>query len=215
MASKLRDITPAEHATLGGIPFRINPNSVRWAFDMKVAQYETVGGRVVQIFGSDIGDMTVDGEFGNGDKSKGDQEGWEEQTRFAHQVRAWAEQAQRNGKPLQFVYSPKGWNFSVYVKAFSNPDGGMSVQYDNKTFNPKWRLTLFMVEDHSNVVLKGIQDEFIGRLMNGVGWKQTEYNGPLVDSRVNIEDTLRQRAKDALEGGGIPLSAVDQSLGMG
>lgn len=187
------------HATLGGVPFRINPNSVKWTFQMKVSQIETVGGRVVQIFGTELGDMQVSGVFGNGDKSKGDTEGWQDQVRFAERVKAWTEAAQNNGKPLRFVYAPKKWDFHVFIKAYTNPEG-RTVNHDVTTFNPKWTLTLFIVEDRTGVVTKGIQDVYIQRLFDGIGWKQTAYNGPLQEIQSGAVAATIAAAETALGG---------------
>lgn len=167
-------------ASLGGIPFRIDPNSVTWDFQMKVVDKPMLGGKVIQVIGTRLGDMTLTGAFGFGDRAKKDTAGWEEQDRFRDQVKKWAKDmaADRRATPIRFLYAPKKWDFLVHVKAFSNPEGENGVVHAPEVFNPKWQLTLFVVQDRSGVVVKGIRDLYIQRLMEGVGWKQTEYNGP-------------------------------------
>lgn len=201
--------TPVAQATIGGVPLRINPHSVKWTFEMKVQQYETVGGRVVQIYGTEMGDMTVQGQFGNGDIAKGDMEGWQEQARFAEQVKAWAEGAQKNGRPLRFLFPAKKWDFQVYIKAYSSPDGN-SVNLSNGIFNPKWTLTLFIVEDATGTVVGNIKDTFIDRLMHGIGWKRTAFNGPMgeSDSLLNVWQQLAEDYK-----AGKPYGGGDPSAG--
>lgn len=160
-------------ATLNGRPFRIDPTSIEWAYTIKTAVIETVGGRVVQIFGTDIDDMTVMGTFGVG--------GWQEQIDFLNVASQWAEGVANNptGPPMRFIYPPNGWDFLVYLRAFSQA-GGASVVMDNMTPAPPWMLTLFVIED--NTGLRPVKDAaieaYITRLSQGIGWKQTEYNGP-------------------------------------
>lgn len=165
-------------AMLGGIPLPIDPSSVSWDFAMKIAEHQTLGGKVIQVFGTDLGDMTVSGTFGNGIRAKGDTAGWEAQERFRLQVVSWTQKdiATHAPIPLRFLYPPKRWDFQVHVKAFS--DGSGRIEQAADIFNPGYSLTLFIVEDSTRKVVKGIRDLYLSRLMNGVGWKQTKYNGP-------------------------------------
>lgn len=159
-------------ASLGGRPFRIDPTSISWSYKAKTKEVPTVGGKVVQVFGTDISDMTVSGQFGIG--------GWQQQAAFLQEMKnLWEEQASSSTQimpPHRFMYPPKGWDFQVYLKAYTSPDGPTSVVLDNKIFNPKWTLTLFIVEDNAD--LKTIaSDLYIARLAKGLGWTQNEYNG--------------------------------------
>jgi hypothetical protein len=177
------------NASLAGRRFRLDPTSIRWEFSPTVADQPTVGGKVVQIVGTSISDMTVTGTFGAG--------GWEEQVKFLERMKdlataqvASASQSRSNsGGVIRFLYPDKNWDFKVYLKAYSNPEGSRSVAFDNKIVAPKWTLTLFIVEENTN--LKRIaQDAYLARLSKGLGWRQTSYNGPM------NEDELTQ----ALEG---------------
>jgi Transglycosylase SLT domain len=176
-------------AQLGGLPFRIDPDSVAWSFSMKVARRKTVGGNVVQVYGTDLGDMTVSGAFGFGDRSRGDQSGWEDQERFRRRVEAWVDDSisTSGARPLRFLYPPRRWDFQVLVRGYTGP-AGPAVSHENAEFNPKWTLTLFVVEDSTRRVVAGIRDLYLSRLMDGVGWKQTTYNGPL--SQAEVDKTL-------------------------
>lgn len=174
-------------ATLGGVPFRIDPDSVVWDFSMKVARKRTVGGTVVQVYGTDLGDMRVSGVFGHGDPSRGDTAGWEDQERFRAQVERWldASISTSGGRPLRFAYPSRSWDFQVLLKAYTARDGSDAVRQDVATFNPGWSLVLFIVEDSTRQVVAGIKDLYITRLMAGVGWKQSAYNGPLTQAEVD------------------------------
>jgi hypothetical protein len=161
-------------AVLGPHRFRLDPSSVSWQFTIKTNAFETIGGRVVQVYGTDIGDMTVTGSFGVG--------GYTEQLAFLESMRGLGEnqaitaRATTNKPPLHFLYPPRKWDFLVYLKDFSQ-GGGESVQVAPDNVAIPWTLTLFIVEDNSNVK-KVAQDAYIARLAAGLGWKLTDYNGP-------------------------------------
>lgn len=166
-------------ASLGGLAFTIDPTSVNWDYQMKTAQQRTLGGSVIQVYGVTLGDMTVSGVFGAGNAARGDTAGWQAQERFRKQVQTWTEQAIANSgaTPLRFLFPAFKWDFRVFVKGFTSPDGD-SVHHNNEIINPRWTLTLFVVADQTGVVTKGIKDAYLSRLMTGVGWKQTQFNGP-------------------------------------
>jgi len=176
-------------ASLGGLTFPIEPSAVNWTYQMKTAQQRTLGGTVVQVFGVNLGDMTVTGSFGNGSRARGDTEGWQAQERFRKQVQTWTEQAISNSgaKPLRFLFPAYKWDFQVFVKGFTSSDGN-SVHHNDEIINPQWTLTLFIVADSTGVVTKGIKDAYLSRLMTGVGWRQTQYNGP---SAQDVATTLK------------------------
>lgn len=162
-------------AIFAGKTFRIDPESVQWEYEVKTRSIPTVGGKVIQVFGGRISDMMVEGSFGVG--------GWEQQANFLEEMKAiGAEQAamsrvSRSTKPpFKFIYPPRGWNFDVYLKEFSNPDGPSSVALAPEIVNPKWRLVFFIVEDNSGLK-KVAQDAYISRIAKGIGWRLTEYNG--------------------------------------
>ena len=171
-------------ATLAGRAFRLDPESVEWEYRIKYVDTPTVGGKVVQILGANFGDMTLVGSFGLG--------GWEEQATFLTTMKEMADKQVKDAgtmnssaEPFRFAYPTKGWDFLVYLKAFSNPDGPTSVSITADMVNPKWQLTLFIVEDNAGLRKAGAgADAFIGRLAAGLGWKKTKYNGPLDMSEV-------------------------------
>lgn len=158
---------------------RIDPNSVRWNYDSKVKTFESVGGKVIQVFGTTLGNMTIEGSFGIG--------GWQQQVEFLKAMKAiGVEQSednmsQHNKPPLRFTYPPKGWDFMVYLRDFSSPDGPEAVNMSPAIFNPKWTLTLFLAEDNANLT-ELATNAYISRLSKGIGWKQSEFNGPLEDA---------------------------------
>lgn len=170
-------------ASLGGLPLRCDPDSVEWDYGMKITEIDTVGGKVVQIIGASLGDMTVSGVFGYGDTHAGDTAGWQYQLRFRDQVERWAEVGNTgHAVPLRFFYPSRNWDFKVFIKSYTQPGGQAAVTIDDHIINPAWSLTLFIVEDATGIVTKGITDLYIKRMIDGIGWHQTDYNGPTADA---------------------------------
>lgn len=166
--------TPAPTATLGGVAFHAGPDDVSWDYRMKTQVTKTLGGMVVQILGVDLGDMTVSGRFGV-NLDAGDTEAWQDQTRWRERIRGWVARAanQRNPTPLRFTYAPRGWDFKVFIKQFSD------VTYVIDDPAPQFQFVFAVQQDGTAEVVKGIGDLYLKRLMDGVNWKQTEYNGPM------------------------------------
>lgn len=165
-------------ASLGGRVFRIDPTSVRWGYRIKFADKKTVGGKVVQVLGANFSDMVVTGSFGRG--------GLAEQNEFLKAMKAIGDAQVRDAgvrnsttEPMHFRFPDKGWDYLVYLKAYTNPRGPMSIRVAPEEFSPMWRLTLFIVEDNTGMLRKRASDAFISRLSAGLGWKQTKYNGPM------------------------------------
>lgn len=168
-------------ARLGALTLDIDPDSVAWQFRLKTARRKTVGGTVVQVYGTDLGDMTVTGVHGRG--------GWQAQERFRAQVERWVDDHVRSsGAPIRFAYPPRHWDFQVLVRGYSSGGGGDAVVHDPTVFNPRWELTLAIVQDSTRQVVTGVRDLYIQRLMTGVGWRQSAYNGPL--TQAEVEATL-------------------------
>lgn len=164
-------------ATLGGVPLTFDPDEVSWDFKIKAAVQSTIGGRVIQVYGTDLGDMTMLGQFGMGDRSKGDEAGWEAAERFMADVTRMVKRVadDYDADPVRLRVPVMDWNFLVYVKSIS------PVEHDVKTISPVFRVTLFIVEDLTGKVTRGIVDKYIERLLKGIGWVQSEYNGPTAE----------------------------------
>jgi hypothetical protein len=161
-------------AVLAGQPFRLNPTAISWDFSIGVSEHKTIGGKVIQVFGAKMGDLVIEGAFGIG--------GWQEQRAFLdHIILLGQEQLDHwptvNRDPFRFIWAERGWDFQVWIKGYSEGAGGPSIDGSIENFNPKWRLTLFIVED--NAGLKEVSEEsYIERLASGIGWKRTVFNGP-------------------------------------
>lgn len=189
------------HASLGGLRFRIDPSQVSWSYDVNVAVTPTVGGRVVQVHGVTLGDMTIRGLFGQDRVNR--KESWQLAEDFATAVgklidiqSARPSMAQLTGADptpphptLRFLYNDAAsvdrrglpvhdWDFNVYVKSLRDVDSGQStVEHSTGKFSHGYTLTLFIEQDNTGKLAEVAQNSFIDRLSNGLGWKRGPYNG--------------------------------------
>lgn len=201
------------YATLGfpggtGIQFRIDPVAINWNFEMHTSVTHTVGGRVVQVLGATLSDITIQGLFGE-DRTRSAARGasqapgqsWMLAQRFATRIRQMMEEQSegsteqgRMGSVPVFTYPPLKWRFHVYIKDLTDPDGGGVVTMDTGKFSHGYNLTLFIVQDGSDAIAKaggnnGILstikekaiNDYIGRISEGIGWKPSAYNGNFME----------------------------------
>jgi hypothetical protein len=179
--------------------FRLDPTAVDWSFKVHTHVVQTIGGRVVQVTGATLSDMVITGDFGE-DASQRDGtseppgKSWRLAVAFSNQIRAMmnyqasdATKQQQMHPTAIFTYPPLGWKFNVYVKAFTDPDGGAITMRPGK-FSHSYQLTLFIVQDGSDVVAgqkNGVLskakaaaiNQYLSRISDGFGWKPTTYNG--------------------------------------
>ena len=195
-------------ATLGypqgpAISFRIDPNNIEWDYQIITNVIETVGGRVVQIIGSYLNNMTVQGDFGQ-DHSTRYGESWRQAEQFLGLITqimeaqsADANQQELMAPPAVFSYPPKGWYFQVYVDSMTDPRTGNSVMLTPGTFNNQYQLSLFIVSSQSQgLVTAGTIDgvlnqqaeaainAYMARISEGIGWSSSVYTGTAVAGAV-------------------------------
>lgn len=189
-------------ANLGGVDFRISPSQVNWTYSVDTNVIPTIGGRVIQILGVTLGDMVVQGRYGV-DRAGG-RESWVLAEQFSADVARLVQRQSalptpdqlsgRDPTPMhpthRFLFDdtadvPAGqaghsWDFQVYVKSLQDiDDQGFVVTHRTGKYSYGYQLTLFIVEDNTGQLARVAQDAFLDRLANGVGWKQSDYNGPM------------------------------------
>lgn len=166
-------------AFLNDVPFRVNPESVSWPFSVKLTTTKTLGGKVIQVYGIKMGDLVIEGVFGRG--------GPEEQHAFFERLVEIIDTQMpvtptAIPQPVRFYWPERGWDFWCFVKGIVQPNAQTSVRASNTDFNPGYRLTLFIQEDNGDLV-KAARDSaaasYIARISKGLGWKSTEWNGPI------------------------------------
>lgn len=196
-------------ATLGSVAFRLNPSQVSWDYSVDTCVINTVGGRVVQVYGTTLGDMTVQGLFGVDRTTP--RESWQLAESFQATIAQMINQqgarpsiAQLNGtdatpmlQPFRFMYSDDThhWDFNVYIKSFKdayNPNAG--VEHTTGKFSYGYTLTLFIDQDNTGQLVQVAQDQFISRLSDGLGWQRTPYQGHMTIA--DLQSYLQQNSPD-------------------
>lgn len=190
------------YASLGfsggpSVNFRIDPTSVEWNFTVNTTVIDTVAGRVVQVLGATLSDVSISGSYGQDVRKGKDGESWKLAEAFSNAIRKIQEHQSRDARehrmmhqPATFVYSPRGWRFGVYVKDLSDATMDGSVGHRSGKFSYDYRLTLFIVDPRSDdLTLAGMIngdlskarqraiDEYIARISEGIGWHFSQYNG--------------------------------------
>lgn len=189
-------------ATLGypGGPqaaFRIDPDLIEWHWQVLTNVVDTIGGRVIQVIGARLDDLTVRGSLGQDHANRATGESWQQAQAFLDTVTAIMERqasdAVQNSlmhPPAVFTYPPKGWRMNVYVKALTDPDGDNSVVLKPGKANQRYVLSLFVVGESSALTVAGTTPngalaqqssqaiaQFMARISDGVGWKASQYTG--------------------------------------
>jgi hypothetical protein len=198
------------------VVFRINPSTIDWGFDIHTSVTPTIGGRVVQITGATLRDVTITGYLGedrtagsspNGQDHKG--ASWRLHEAFIAQCRAIMEYQSRDSRtpgmmhaPAVFNYPPHGWRWSVYLTEVADADGQASIEHRTGKYSHGYQLKLFIVQQGSDSLVKAgtsknavdaAQEKaiasYIARISEGVGWRQSEYNGGLADQQAASKNT--------------------------
>jgi hypothetical protein len=189
-------------ATLGytggpSVAFRIDPEMIDWTWSVQTNVIETIGGRVIQVLGARLEDLTVQGSLGQ-DVTKGTAgQSWSLAQAFLTTVTAIMEQQSADSnkqstmhQPAVFSYPPKGWQWNVYVKGLTDPDGGNSIILTPGKANQRYVLTLFIVNEGAELTAAGTTangalaqqsqtaiSQFMARISDGVGWTANKYTG--------------------------------------
>ena len=165
--------------SLAGVPFDLDPESIAYHFDIKASATNTVGGRVVQVFGTKISDLFVTGSFGLG--------GWEAQQAFLDQMVSLMQGQEgslgpsgfwKSADPVVFSYPPRNWNFDVFVLSNTQPGGQVFHRPRQRDHQPPVDLDLFIVNDNGGLVTEkdAALSSYLNRLANGIGWTPNVYN---------------------------------------
>lgn len=154
------------------ITFRIDPESFDYNIKVHTSVTNTVGGRVIQVLGTTVSDVVVQGSIGeahnlgrgaNGGEHPG--VSWKLASQFFFQIQG-LQQIQSAGsntpgsasqgdnfflEPATFIYSPKGLRFQCYIKSIVDPDGDGTAGVVHKVGRANYRyvLTLFPVQEGS------------------------------------------------------------------
>lgn len=195
--------------TLGDISFRIAPTQISYEYHLDSTVINTIGGRVIQVYGATLSDLYVQGLFGsrynpanNGNVQAIGTSSMQQARDFAIAIakmvdqqgqRPTNDQLTRKDKtpmnqPFRFTYTGDGvheWDFQVYVKSLSDVnDPEFAISHKTGKYSYGYNLTLFIVEDNTNLLKQIATDAYIARLSQGIGWQRTTYNGPMSDDQL-------------------------------
>jgi hypothetical protein len=188
-------------ATLGypggpSVAFRVDPDSMDWTWSVITNVVETIGGRVIQVLGARLEDLTIQGSLGQDHANATSGESWQQAELFLATVTLIMERQSADSNqqglmhpPAVFSYPPKNWRWNVYVKSLTDPDGSNSVILKPGKANQRYTLTLFPVLESAALVPAGSVNAgtsqqsqqaiaaFMARISDGVGWKANQYTG--------------------------------------
>lgn len=132
--------------------FRTSPNEIWWTYELITHVEQTYGGRVVQILGTRLGDLTVKVECGKG--------GWDYLMKVVTYLRDVISD-QRNGKPATFEYTTRNWKLNVYA---------MNVPFQDQVSATvrELAMTFKIQEDVSGIVSSTSLNAELARLQDGI-----------------------------------------------
>jgi hypothetical protein len=166
-------------ASIAGIPFKVNPESVSWKYQVKIADHRTVGGKVIQLYGFNMTDLTITGHFGGPDAVQSQHQFFEVIKDIAT---AQSPQVDRtSGDPVRLLWPEQGWDFWVFILSLKQAGAGVAIETREEFHAPKYQLVCFVYEDNGDILRSATglsQAKFLSRLTAGLGWQQTSYNGP-------------------------------------
>ena len=181
-------------ATLDGIPFDIDPHTVTWDYRVHIADKPYLGGKVIQVFGSSIGDITIAGKYGRGDLLA-------KQLAFLSRMKALGNQRLSDLKaaPSRFTWPEQQWDMQVLLMNVSQ------LVHDPGEIAPDWQITLFPVTGTDSLKTAAVTT-FIERLSAGIGWRPGAFNG---GSPQQIRDALNASGTTSLN------SYLSKAFGLG
>jgi hypothetical protein len=158
-------------ATFGGWAFRVDPDGIQYGYKPKINSKANIGGKVVQVFGVSISDITLSGSFGIGGRA--------EQERFLAQMLDVARSQADNPSvtPQRLVWPDRGLNVPCWLKSYSEGQSDASVVASPEMFSLKWRLVL--VPESGGSLAGYATTQLVDRMSVGIGWTKSAYNGPI------------------------------------
>lgn len=183
---------------IGSYTFDLDPSHASWGYRLRTKSTDTYGGRVIQILGSQVEQMSIRGYVR---PLKGPVEGAFENRflameRFEQDVKAIMDAQAQSKMPSELVYPPLGWGVDerilVYVTGFSN------VKYDDSVSAFSYDLKMDVDSGFDEVVESaltyGLED-----IPDGVRWYRNQYNTPVTNWE-QVKNALRQAIQANMSG---------------
>lgn len=166
-------------ASIDGVLFKVNPSSIRWSFRVKLSDQKTIGGKVIQLLGFNMEDLVIEGSFGGPDAVASQKEFFDHIQSIADaQVPVLGKTA---SKPVRFLWPEQGWDFWVFIRSMTQRGSSVSIENSENVHAPRYQLTLFVYEDNGDIIRvagNSAQAKYLARFTAGLGWSQSEWNGP-------------------------------------
>lgn len=212
------------------ISFRVNPDNINWDWQMITNVEDTIGGRVIQVLGAYLNNISVTGSLGQ-DHSTPDGVSWRQAEAFLAMVQHIMHYQSRDANkqsemhpPAIFTYPDYGWRFQCYVASLDDADSpGTSIVMTPGKPNQRYQLSLFIVDDVSEKLIKagesnGVINQkaaaavnaYMARISDGIGWHFSQYNGPITSSlgpatkAPSKPVTVHQQSGNRVGPGGLP-----------
>lgn len=207
--------------------FRIDPESIDWNFKILTSVTETLGGRVIQVIGATLSDLTITGKVGE-QRGSSHMESWRLAEGFFAKIASMMDFQSRgsNGigkmaQPATFTYPPLDIRLACYIKSITDADGQGSVSHKQGKFSYGYQLILFIVPEGSgdlkvagtdasgflNVQRQKAIENAMNRIADGIGWKYSDkFNGPSLNS--GIGGTEAGVTITHTNGGQVPVKTV-------
>jgi hypothetical protein len=196
-------------ANLGGVQFRIDPDAIAYDYTVDYSVIDTLGGRVIQVLGATIGDITIQGHFGQDHQHK--RESWQLAESFGVQIRSLMDRQvlpPKNGQsggthqPLRFTYldGTHNWDMQVLIKSYGESDGQGSIEHRSGKFSYGYKLTLFLVQDSSLTLSRVQSDKFISRISKGLGWSDTHLSGQSFEGSDTLTTAMQYIEGHSIDG---------------
>jgi hypothetical protein len=111
-----------------------------------------------------------------------------------HQSRDSTKPGKLMHEPAVFNYPAHNWRWNVYLTEVADIDGQASIEHRSGKYSHGYKLSLFIVQGGSDSLVaagtsKNAVDaaqekaiaSYIARISEGIGWRQSEYNGGITD----------------------------------
>lgn len=184
--------------------FKVDPYNISWGYNLRTQVTDTYGGKVVQILGVELTNLTIEtvaGGFGYPYLT--------EMKDFFREMGRWQQETQT---PATFNFPPKGYVLKFWGQKFQYQDS-----VDNVVFPVQ--ITGMIQEDLAGTLKKSIMTDEIKKLSEGIGYVRNKFNDPDIgNANTTAYNTLKSAGtSDPITGqiitqssqpGAVPLSAA-------
>ena len=145
-------------ASLNGISFPYNPNSIDWSYTLNKASFNTVGGRVTQVLSTKIDTLTWEGDAGSRNNL----------LKLYSEFKQIQNYQINQEASCDLVVPSRWWSIKVWARS-------MEIGWDYQSVTYPYRMQ-FEVDEDFGQISSAITSQEIERLAEGIGWSP-KYSG--------------------------------------